>query len=270
MKEEGMVALRDKTVIIIGASRGIGRDMAVALGAAGANVVVGARSEVVTDPRLPGTIYTVAKEVEERGGRALPVKVDITRDEDLENVMARAREVFGRIDALINNAAILIPGNAVTVQPRHLDLIWRVNLRGPVMAMRAVIPHLREAGGGHILNISSRAGVFPGPGPYPPEVTARARGGAFYAMVKAGLERYSQGLAIELQQDRIAVNVLSPQGRIKTPGNIFAQNDRDNPDLDFEEAVAMGKAARWILEQEPSSFTGNILFDEEMVAKYGL
>ncbi|MBK9544644.1 MAG: hypothetical protein IPO51_02070 [Dehalococcoidia bacterium] len=88
-------------------------------------------------------------------------------------------------------------------------------------------------------------------------------------MVKAGLERLSQGLAMELQDDKITVNVLSPQGRIKTPGNLFAQNDPENPNLDFEPAFAMAKGARWICEQGPE-FTGNILFDEDLAREKGL
>jgi citronellol/citronellal dehydrogenase len=265
------MSLNGKVVIITGASRGIGRDMAVALGEAGANVVVAARSETVPDPRLPGTIYTVAKEVEERGAKALPIKVDATKDEDVENMVAKTMETFGRIDALIYNPSVLIPGNTRTVQPRHLDLLYRLNIRAPLMTIRAVLDPIKASGGGHIIYISSRAAVFPGPGPYSEEQQARARtGGAFYGMTKAAMERYSQSLAAEVQSDNIAVNVLSPQGRIKTPGNIYAQNSRENPDLDFEEAVAMGKAARWILEQDPQTFTGNILFDEEMVAKYHL
>ncbi|MEX1103878.1 MAG: SDR family oxidoreductase, partial [Dehalococcoidia bacterium] len=91
----------------------------------------------------------------------------------------------------------------------------------------------------------------------------------FYGMIKAGLERLSQGLAMELQEDGIAVNVLSPQGRIKTPGNAFATNNPENPDLEFEEAVAMAKGTRWICEQ-PANFTGNILFDEELCRERGL
>jgi NAD(P)-dependent dehydrogenase (short-subunit alcohol dehydrogenase family) len=88
-------------------------------------------------------------------------------------------------------------------------------------------------------------------------------------MIKAGLERLSQSLAIDLQEDHIAVNVLSPQGRIQTPGNIFAENDPANPRLDFEPADLMGKAARWVCEQ-PASFTGHILYDDEVCTKQGL
>lgn len=261
--------LAGKVALITGASRGIGRDMAVALASAGVNIVVAARSESVTDPRLPGTIYTVAKEVEARGARALPVKLDVSKDEEIAAAVENTLTTFGRLDILINNAAILVPGSTRSIQPRHIDLIYRVDLRAPLMLIRAVIDPIAKSGGGHIVNISSRGAVFPGPGPYPPERVAQARG-AFYGMVKAGLERYSQGLAMELQPDGIAVNVLSPNGRIATPGNKFAENSRENPDLEFEEAVAMGKAAVWLCSQDPRSYTGNILFDEDVVREHAL
>lgn len=261
------MSLEGKVCIITGASRGIGRDVAVALGEQKANVVVAARSETVWDKRLPGTIHTVAREVEQRGGRALAVRCDVAKDEDLENLVAKTVEAFGRIDMLMNNAAILIPGNMESVQPRHLDLIWKVDLRAPLMAIKYALPHLKAAGGGHIINVSSRAAVFPGPGPY--QVSGPV-GGSFYGMVKAGLERFSQGLARELAPNKIAVNVLSPQGGIATPGNRFARNDPDNPDLNFEEAIEMGKSTVWIMEQDPAVFTGNILFDKNLVAKHGL
>ncbi|MGD9892384.1 MAG: SDR family NAD(P)-dependent oxidoreductase [Dehalococcoidia bacterium] len=263
------MSLDGKVAVIVGGSRGIGRDVAVALAEAGADVVIAARTEQVTDPRLPGTIYSVAKEVEERGRKALPIKVDVTKDEELEAMAKQTMDTFGRLDILFNNAAILVPGTIRTVQPRHLDLMWRVDLRGLLMAIRYVIDPMAQSGGGHIINVSSRAGVFPGPGPYNEEQRAR-RGGAFYGMVKAGLERFSQSLAMEVQDENISVNVLSPQGRIKTPGNVFAQNDKENPDLEFEEAVAMGKATVWICEQNPQKYTGNILFDEELCREKGL
>lgn len=261
--------LRGKVAFITGASRGIGRDVSVALAEAGADVVIASRSEAVTDPRLPGTIYTVAKEVEERGGRALPVKLDVTKDEEIEAAVQRTMETFGRIDILMNNAAIQVPGNTRTVQPRHVDLIYRVDLRAPVMCIRAVLEPMKQAGGGHIVNVSSRGAVFPGPGPYAEDQSARVRQ-SFYAMMKAGLERYSQALAMELQPEGIAVNVLSPDGRIRTPGNKFAENSRENPDLEFETAVDMGKAMVWLCQQDPRRFTGNILYDADIVREQGL
>jgi NAD(P)-dependent dehydrogenase (short-subunit alcohol dehydrogenase family) len=267
--QEREMSLKGKVCIITGASRGIGRDVAVALGAEGASVVVAARSESVWDKRLPGTIYSVAEEVAERGGQGFAVKCDVSKDEDLEQLVEKTVEKFGRIDMLMNNAAILIPGNMQTVQPRHLDLIWRVDGRAPLMAIKLALPHLIAAGGGHIINVSSRAAVFPGAGPYNIAPGAPV-GGSFYGMIKAGLERLSQGLARELTPHKIAVNVLSPQGGIATPGNRFARNDPENPDLNFEEAVDMGKATVWLMQQDPTQFTGNILYDKEVVAKNGL
>lgn len=268
MAESGL-ALAGKVAFVTGASRGIGRDVAVALAAAGADVVIASRSEAVTDPRLPGTIYSVAKEVEQQGRRALPVKVDVTKDEEIAAAVESAMQNFGRIDILFNNAAIQVPGNTRAVQPRHLDLIYRVDLRAPVMCIRAVLDPMARSGGGHIINVSSRAGVFPGPGPYAEEQVRGVRQ-PFYAMMKAGLERYSQALAMELQPEGIAVNVLSPEGRIRTPGNKFAENSRENPDLEFEQAVEMGKAAVWLCRQDPRRFTGHILFDKDVVREQGL
>jgi citronellol/citronellal dehydrogenase len=266
---ESSLPLEGKVAFITGASRGIGHDVAIALAEAGADIVVASRSETVSDPRMPGTIYTVAGEVEALGRRALPVRVDVTKDEEIEQAIEKTRQTFGRLDILMNNAAIQVPGTVRTVQPRHVDLIYRVDLRAPIMCVRAAVDLIRDSGGGHIVNVSSRAGVFPGPGPYPNELVARMRQ-PFYAMVKAGLERWSQALAIELQPEGIAVNVLSPEGRIRTPGNIFFENDRDNPRLDFEIAVDMGKAMVWICRQDPRRFTGHILFDTDVVQEQAL
>jgi len=124
---------------------------------------------------------------------------------------------------------------------------------------------MRRAGRGHIINISSAAAIFPGPGPY----ANPRKGGAFYGMLKAGLERFSQGLAMELQDANISVNCLSPEGRIRTPGNLFAEQDRENPTLEFESADLMGKASVWICQQ-PITFTGHILFDTELCCEQGL
>ena len=257
--------LNGKVALVTGASRGIGEYVALELGRAGCAVAVCARTEVVKDKRLPGTIHSVTQAIRDAGGKAEGIYMDMREPESIAAGVAKTVETFGRLDIVVNNAAILVPGTIETIQPRHIDLIWQVDLRGPILLMREAIPHMRKQGGGRIINVSSVAGVFPGPGPY----KEARRGGAFYGMVKAGLERLSQGLAMELQDDKITVNVLSPQGRIKTPGNLFAQNDPENPNLDFEPAFAMAKGARWICEQGPE-FTGNILFDEDLAREKGL
>lgn len=259
------MSLEGRTAIVTGASRGIGEYIARGLAKNGAKVAVAARTEEVTDPRLPGTIHTVSETIRSEGGEALPVRMDMRDPESIQAGVQKVVDEWGGVDIIVNNAAILVPGTIETVQERHLDLIWQIDLRGPLLLIKYSLPHMKQSGKGHIINVSSRVAVFPGPGPYA-EV---AKGGAFYGMVKAGLERYSQALAMELQDENISVNVLSPQGRIRTPGNIWAENDKENPNLDFEDAWEMGKSAAWICEQGVE-FTGHILFDQDVCREHGL
>ncbi|MBM4415262.1 MAG: SDR family NAD(P)-dependent oxidoreductase [Chloroflexi bacterium] len=251
------MTLDGRVAIVTGASRGIGEYIAKHLARGGAQVVVAARSEEVSDPRLPGTIHSVAQAITDAGHKAVPLRIDMRDPESIRAGVAATVEQFGRLDIIVNNAAILVPGDLETVLERHIELMWQIDLRGPVLLCKAALPHLRAAGGGDIINISSAAAIFPGPGPY----TDAGIGGLFYGMVKAGLERFTQGLAMNVQEHQIKANVLSLKYRIRTPGNIFAQNDPANPRLDFDDAEWMGRAARYICEQPPS-YTGHIVFDD--------
>ena len=262
------MSLDGRVAIVAGASRGIGADVAKALARAGAKVGVAARTEEVRDKRLPGTIHSVTREIQEQGGEALAVVLNLRDPDSIKEAAQRAVETWGRIDILVNNAAIFVPGDLETVQDRHVDLSLNVNLRGPLLMMKAVVPHMKAAGGGHIINVSSRGALFPGPGPY--DASRPRERDLFYGAEKAALERFSQGQAIGLQDVNISVNVLSPTGGIRTPGNIWAQNDPENPDLNFETADAMGKATVWICEQPPQEYTGNIVYDTELCAEQGL
>ncbi|MEE8338178.1 MAG: SDR family NAD(P)-dependent oxidoreductase [Dehalococcoidia bacterium] len=262
------MSLDGKVALVAGASRGIGADMARYLGRAGAKVGVAARTEEVKDRRLPGTIHSVTQEIKDAGGEALAVVLNLRDPESITAAVQAVVDQWGRIDILINNAAIFVPGELETVQERHINLSFDINLKGVILAMRDTLPHMKAGRGGHIINISSRGALFPGPGPY--DTSKRPGGDIFYGAEKAAIERFSQGQAWMLQDDNISVNVLSPQGRIKTPGNLYASNDPDNPNLDFESADAMGKAAVWICEQEPQQFTGNVLYDEAVVKEQGL
>ncbi len=262
------MSLDGKVALVAGASRGIGADMARYLGRAGAKVGVAARTEEVKDRRLPGTIHSVTQEIKDAGGEALAVVLNLRDPESITAAVQAVVDQWGRIDILVNNAAIFVPGELETVQERHINLSFDINLKGVILAMRDTLPHMKAGRGGHIINISSRGALFPGPGPY--DTSKRPGGDIFYGAEKAAIERFSQGQAWMLQDDNISVNVLSPQGRIKTPGNLYASNDPDNPNLDFESADAMGKAAVWICEQEPQQFTGNILYDEVVVKEQGL
>mgnify|MGYP000885087619 CR=1 FL=1 len=262
-----MGSMDGRVALVTGSSRGIGEYMAKHFARAGAKVAIAARTVEVTDKRLPGTIHSVAESIRSEGGNATAIQMNMRDPESIINGVSQAVEDLGKLDIIVNNAAILVPGNLETVQDRHLDLIWQIDLRGPLLLMKYSLPHIKKAGGGDVINISSVAGVFPGPGPY--ENTNSRREGSFYGMVKSGLERFSQGLARELQGYNIKVNILSPQGRIKTPGNIWAENDPDDPTLEFEAADEMGKAGVWICEQ-PREYTGNILFDQDVCNEQNL
>ena len=267
MAQDG--SLSGKVALVAGASRGIGADIARYLAASGAKIGVAARTEVQSDPRLPGTIHSVTREIRDGGGEATPVVVNLRDHDSIAAAVAKVVDTYGRLDILVNNAAIFVPGSLESVQPRHIELTWQVNLRGPILTMREAIPHMRAAGGGHILNLSSRGSTFPGPGPYDPDKQPMGFD-IFYGPEKSFLEHFSQRQALALQPDNISVNVLAPEGGVKTPGLIFAGNDRENPDLDFETADAMGKAAVWICEQPASAFTGNIVYDGELVSAKAL
>ena len=254
----------NRVAIVTGAGNGLGRAHALLLAAHGAKVVVndlggghtgGGKSSAAADK--------VVEEIKAAGGQAI---ANYDSVEDGSKIVQSALDAFKRVDIVVNNAAILVPGTIETVQPRHMDLIWQIDLRGPLLLIREALPHLRAAGAGHIINVSSGVAIFPGPGPYP-EVQA---GGSFYGMVKAGLERVSQGLAMELQGAGIAVNVLSVTRQVRTPGNVWAQNDPEHPNLNFEPAGYLGAVARWICEQPPAKFTGNIVFAEDLFAERGL
>ncbi len=266
--------LSDRVAIVTGSSRGIGKDIAHALAGAGASVVVGARSEQTRpDPRLPGTVHEVAGAIERAGGHALALRLEMRDPGSIESCVAATVEHFGRIDIVVNNAAAFVGNLLGRIEPRHVDVMMQVNVRGPLAMVRAALPHLRAAaeqeGTAHVLNISSRAARFPGPGPYASRTDARAAAAPLYGTTKAALERLTQELAIELEADRIAVNALSPQGGINTPGVLFGRSDPENPRLDFEIAEQMAKAALWIVRQPPS-WTGHIVYDEELCAEQRL
>jgi len=263
------MSLDGKVAIVLGASRGIGADIAKHLAMAGAKVAVAARTEQVKDPRLPGTIYSVVEEIVQSGGTAIPVVLNMRDPESIKAGIERTVQEWSRLDIVVNNAAVHVHGDLEHLEPRHAQLAVEVNFLGPFWAMRLAVPHLRHAGGGHIINLSSRGAVFPGPGPYDTSIQRRGDD-ILYGPLKAGIEHLTQGQARDLQVQNIAVNVLSPEGRILTPGSMYPEQDRDNPKLEFEPADKMGLATVWICEQPPQQFTGNILYDEQVCAEYGL
>ena len=197
--------LKDKTLFISGASRGIG--LAIALRAArdGANIVIVAKT-AEPHPKLPGTIFTAAGEIEEAGGQALPVVTDIRDEHQVEHAVERALEAFGGIDVLVNNASAISLSGTMETPMKRFDLMHQVNTRGTYACSQACIPHLIKAQNPHILNLSPPLSMSPRW--FAPHVG--------YTLAKYGMSLCVLGMAEEFRDAGVAVNALWPRTGIAT------------------------------------------------------
>ena len=228
--------MEKQVALITGSSRGIGHFMAQELAKKGYNIVVAARTEEVTDPKLPGTIHTVAAELQQLGVEALPIKLDITKDDDIEAAMPAILDRFGRLDVLINNAALIFPAPFQQTAVKRLDLLHRINVRGPFLMTQAVLPHMLDRGSGTIITISSGAADSP------------SANNLIYGMTKVSIEKMMEGLAAELGDQGIRAFGLKPQGMVLSPGATY--HGLPNANTDTEPNDLMGRAALWLIESD--------------------
>jgi len=236
--------VRDKVALVTGASRGIGRSIALALADAGADVVCTARSTEASPSKLPGTIEDTARAVEARGRRALTIPANVAREEEVEAMARRTLQEFGRLDILVNNAGISAPGRFLDLPVKRWDLVMNVNLRGAYLCIRAFLPTMMEQGSGCIINVSSLAAHTDG------------MWGLAYSVSKAALERLTVGLAAEVASHNIAVNALQIERLVASEGFVYL-----NPDADqsaWEKPEAVGEATLWLITRDPS-FTGRVV-----------
>ena len=249
--------LAGKTLFITGASRGIGKAIALRAGADGANVVIAAKT-AEPHPKLPGTIYTAAEEIEAAGGKALPIATDIRFEEQIAAAVAEAVKTFGGIDILINNAsAISISGTLETPLKRY-DLMHQINARGTFACSQACIPHLKRAENPHILNISPPLNLNP----------RWFQGHVAYTMAKYGMSMCVLGMAPEFAGDGIAVNALWPRTAIATAAMNMLGGEAmiaacRKPEI-------MSDAAHVVLTRDSRSCTGNFFLDDEVLASVGV
>ena len=253
--------LDGKVAIVTGASRGIGRNMAVALAEAGCAVVVAARSEH-ENAKLPGTIHGVAERIAASGGRALALPCDVTSEESVAAAVARTMAAFGRIDCLINNAGVLWLGKIADTPLKRWELVHRVNLHGTFLFTKAVLPILRAQGSGSLIAITTN-GVL---------MTDARRGGGSnaYWVSKAAIERLYAGLASECRDDGIAVNCLAPDGVVLTEGWQAASGGTAIPEEYVEQPEVMGKAAVLLAAQTSAGITGRVLYSQQLLAEVGI
>lgn len=259
-----MGELTGKVAIVTGSSRGIGEGIARRLALAGAKVIVTARTVEVRDEQLPGTINTVAEAIRSLGGEATAIATDMQKHEAREKLVEQTLATYGRIDILVNNAAILVPGATIGFSERYYDRMFEILVKAPYHLCQLVLPGMIERGeGGSVLNISSVAAVHPKP-------TQRSYDGAVYGMTKAAIERFTTGLASEMYEHGITVNSLAPDSFIATPGQMFGRKYTQEM-IDAAEPVEMlAEAALTLLSGDPETDTGGIFFTSEVVKAHNL
>lgn len=249
--------LAGKTIFISGASRGIGKAIALKAAKDGANIVIAAKT-AQPHPKLPGTIYTAAKEVEEAGGQCLPCVVDIRDETAVKNAVENAVKKFGGIDVLVNNAsAISLTGTLATPMKRY-DLMNNVNARGTFLCSQACIPYLKVAKNPHILNISPPLNMKP----------MWFKGHVAYTMAKYGMSMCVLGMAEEFKEEGIAVNALWPKTAIETAAMEMLSGGEalDN----CRKVEIMSDAAYVVLTRDSKSRTGEFLIDEDVLREVGV
>jgi NAD(P)-dependent dehydrogenase (short-subunit alcohol dehydrogenase family) len=248
------MALAGKVALVTGASRGIGRAIAIALARAGVDVACAARATDASPLRLPGTIDAAVRDVAAAGRRGLALPTNLAVEEDVERMVRLTHEHFGRIDVLVNNAAISFPGDLRVPQKRY-ELMMNVNVRAPFIAIREVAPIMAAQGGGIILNISSGAALLPFPGMM------------IYGMTKAALERLSIDAALQLAPQRIAVNTFRIDLLVASEGFVSNLPNVDHSTWEAVEVPAEG--VLWMLAQ-PLEYTGRIVSMEALRQEQGI
>jgi citronellol/citronellal dehydrogenase len=252
------MSFQNKTVLITGASRGIGKAIGLRLAKEGANIIIASKS-VEENPKLGGTIFTAAAEMEAAGGKALAVQCDIRFEDQVQNVVDKAVATFGGIDMLINNASAISLTNTEQTEPKRFDLMYDINVRGTFFVSKACLPLLKKATNPHIINLS-------------PPINMDMKwfsNHLAYTMSKYNMTMMALGLAAELKKFNIAANALWPKTTIATAAvqNLLGGQMLMNMSRTTE---IMADAAYYILTKASTQCTGNTFIDEEVLASEGI
>lgn len=252
------MSLKNKTILITGASRGIGKAIALKLAADRANIIIAAKS-IEENAKLGGTIFATAEEVQQAGGQALAVQCDIRFEDQIAQVVTAAVEKFGGIDILVNNASAISLTSTEQTEPKRYDLMYDINVRGTFMVTRACIPHLKKASNPHILTLSPPVNLNP----------KWFGNHVAYTMTKYNMSMMAIGWAAEFKKFNIASNALWPRTTIDTAavrnllgGETLAKMSRT--------PAILADAAYSIFNKPSAECTGNCFIDEDILAKEGI
>lgn len=252
-----MVSLENKTILITGASRGIGREIALRCAREKANIVIFAKT-VEPHSTLTGTIQSVADEIIALGGKALPLQVDVRDDHAIEAGVKKAVDYFGGIDILVNNASAISLTPTLTTEMKRFDLMFDVNVRGTFACSKACIPHLEKSSNPHILTMS-------------PPLNMQAKwfkNHLAYTMSKYGMSMCTLGMAEELKKQHIGVNSLWPKTTIATAA--IAVNFPEELLKACRKPAIVADAAYYILTRDSRITTGNFFIDEDVLMMHGV
>ncbi len=252
------MSLAGKTVFITGASRGIGLAIGLRAAADGANVVVTGKT-TEPHPKLPGTIHTAAAAIEQAGGKALAVAMDVREEADVRAAVTAAVDRFGGIDVLVNNASAIYLTGTLATPIRRFDLMHQVNVRGTYLATQLCLPHLVGAANPHVLNIAPPLNLSPRW--FAPHVA--------YTMAKYGMSLCVLGMAEEFRAQGVAVNALWPRTAIDTAAITLIAGEETRRRR-TRKASIMADAAHAILARSSRECTGRFLIDDEVLAEAGV
>jgi citronellol/citronellal dehydrogenase len=245
--------LKGKVALVTGASRGIGEAIAVRLGMEGAKIVVSARTAESGESRLPGTLHETVDRVKKTGADVTFIKADLAQAREREMLVEKAVDNYGPIDILINNAAITYFMPVAEFTEKRFKLMMEVQVYAPFHLSQLVLPSMKERHTGWIVNISSGAAFHP----KPPYAAQGGRGGTVYGMCKAALERFTTGLAAEVNGDGVAVNVVSP-GLVETPGTLLHNLVNDATRSRVQPVEYIAEATYQLCKGDYRTLTGRI------------
>ncbi len=254
--------LAGQVAIVTGASRGIGDAVARRYAMEGARVVVSARTLNTGDHKFEGSINETVDRIRAAGGEATAVQADLARQEDREHLIRATEEAYGRVDILVNNAAITWFIPVKDFPQKRYQLMMDVQVYAPFHLSQLVLPGMIERGSGWILNVSSHAAIHPAK-------DSGGRGGTVYGMCKAALERFTTGLASEVYDNGIGVNVISP-GLVATPGTVHHNLLTDESKAWETPIEHMAEACLRLVNGDPRALTGRIDYADRIMQEFGL